>query len=67
MTTERPKQRRGFAAMDPQRQREIAQLGGQVAHQQGSAHKWNSEEARKAGRLGGLARKANHDRRKAQG
>ena len=41
---------RGFAAMDPQRQREIASLGGRAAHQSGHAHEFNSEEARAAGR-----------------
>jgi general stress protein YciG len=41
---------RGFAAMDPQRQREIASLGGRAAHQSGHAHEFTSEEARLAGR-----------------
>jgi general stress protein YciG len=41
---------RGFAAMDPQRQREIASLGGRAAHQSGHAHEFNTEEARAAGR-----------------
>jgi uncharacterized protein len=41
---------RGFAAMDPQRQREIASLGGRAAHQSGHAHEFTSEEARAAGR-----------------
>ena len=41
---------RGFAAMDPQRQREIASLGGRAAHQSGHAHEFTSEEARNAGR-----------------
>lgn len=41
---------RGFAAMDPQRQREIASLGGRAAHQSGHAHEFTSEEARVAGR-----------------
>ena len=41
---------RGFAAMDPQRQREIASLGGRAAHQSGHAHEFSSEEARAAGR-----------------
>ena len=41
---------RGFAAMDPQRQREIASLGGRAAHQSGHAHEFTSEEAREAGR-----------------
>lgn len=56
----------GFAAMDPQLQREIASLGGRTAHQQGRAHRFTTEEAKEAGRLGGLARKANSDARKAQ-
>lgn len=42
--------RRGFAAMDPQRQREIASLGGRAAHQSGHAHEFTTEEARAAGK-----------------
>ncbi len=42
--------RRGFAAMDPSRQKEIASLGGKAAHQSGHAHEFNSDEARAAGR-----------------
>lgn len=45
--------RRGFASMDPQKQRSIASEGGRAAHRQGVAHEWNSEEAREAGRKGG--------------
>lgn len=45
--------RRGFAAMDPEMQREIARRGGRAAHAVGTAHKWTSEEAREAGRKGG--------------
>ena len=45
--------RRGFAAMDPAKQREIASKGGRAAHQKGTAHEWTSEEARSAGRKGG--------------
>lgn len=41
---------RGFAAMDPQKQREIASLGGRAAHQSGHAHEFTPEEARAAGR-----------------
>ena len=41
---------RGFAAMDPQRQREIASLGGRAAHQSGHAHEFTSDEARAAGK-----------------
>jgi general stress protein YciG len=46
----RQKSLRGFAAMDPQRQREIASLGGRAAHQSGHAHEFTSEEARAAGK-----------------
>ncbi|MCU7548915.1 KGG domain-containing protein [Chitinophagaceae bacterium LB-8] len=45
--------RRGFASMDPQKQRSIASEGGRAAHRQGVAHEWNSDEAREAGRKGG--------------
>ena len=44
------KTKRGFASMSPERQRQIASLGGKVAHQQGVAHEWNKDEARQAGR-----------------
>lgn len=46
---------RGFASMDPDKQREIASKGGKAAHQSGHAHQWNSEQAREAGRKGGQA------------
>lgn len=49
------KSERGFAAMDPQRQREIASEGGKAAHQSGKAHQFTSEEASEAGRKGGQA------------
>lgn len=41
---------RGFASMDPERQREIASQGGKAAHESGHAHEFTSEEAREAGR-----------------
>ena len=44
---------RGFALMDPDRQREIARKGGKAAHEKGTAHQFTSEEARDAGRKGG--------------
>jgi general stress protein YciG len=47
---------RGFASMDPARQRAIAAEGGRAAHAQGVAHEFDSEEAREAGRKGGQAR-----------
>jgi len=40
---------RGFAGMDPERQREIAAEGGRAAHASGNAHEFNSREAREAG------------------
>ncbi len=50
--------------MDRTKQREIASKGGKAAHQKGTAHEWTSEEARDAGRKGGLA---SHKRRREQG
>jgi general stress protein YciG len=47
---------RGFASMDPEKQRSIAAQGGRAAHAQGVAHEFDSEEARAAGRKGGQAR-----------
>ena len=55
------KEDRGFASMDRVKQREIASKGGKAAHQKGTAHEWTSEEAREAGRKGGMA---SHRRRK---
>lgn len=46
---------RGFASMDPERQREIASQGGKAAHQKGTAHEFTPEEARVAGSKGGKA------------
>nr|WP_314542900.1 KGG domain-containing protein [uncultured Massilia sp.] len=42
---------RGFASMDPQKQREIASEGGRAAHASGNAHEFDSEEARRAGSM----------------
>lgn len=41
--------------MDRSKQKEIASKGGKAAHQKGTAHEWTSDEAREAGRKGGLA------------
>jgi hypothetical protein len=49
--------------MDRVKQREIASKGGKAAHQKGTAHEWTSEEARDAGRKGGIA---SHQRRREQ-
>ena len=57
------KEDRGFASMDRGKQREIASKGGKAAHQKGTAHEWTSEEAREAGRKGGMA---SHRRKQEQ-
>jgi general stress protein YciG len=57
------KEDRGFASMDRAKQREIASKGGKAAHLKGTAHEWTSEEARDAGRKGGIA---SHRRRREQ-
>ncbi len=57
------KEDRGFASMDRAKKREIASKGGKAAHQKGTAHEWTSEEARDAGRKGGIA---SHQRRREQ-
>jgi len=51
----RPTRLRGFASMDPLKQKEIASKGGQAAHLSGRAHEFDSREASEAGRKGGLA------------
>ena len=50
---EQQKERRGFASMSPEKQREIASKGGRAAHEKGTAHEWTTDEARTAGRKGG--------------
>lgn len=45
---------RGFASMSREKQQVIASKGGKMAHQKGVAHEWTSEEAREAGRKGGV-------------
>lgn len=58
----RRKERRGFASMSPEKQREIASKGGRAAHMKGTAHEWTSEEARAAGRKGGRASRGGRGR-----
>ena len=45
-----PKKRRGFAALSPERRREIASQGGRTAQERGTTHRWTAEEASAAGR-----------------
>jgi general stress protein YciG len=55
MTKSEGKQRRGFASMSSEKQREIASKGGRAAHVKGTAHEWTPDEARSAGRKGAQA------------
>jgi general stress protein YciG len=52
--------------MDPEKQRAIARKGGRAAHEKGTAHEWTSEEARRAGRKGGLMSHQRRRERKTQ-
>lgn len=49
--------KKGFACISPERRKEIAAMGGKAAHIKGTAHQFSSEEAKEAGRKGGLASK----------
>jgi general stress protein YciG len=63
-----PRRGRGFAGMDAERQRQISAEGGRAAHRKGTAHEFDSEEAREAGRKGGQASGGSRRRRSgAQG
>jgi hypothetical protein len=44
----KPKSKRGFASISPERRREIASMGGKSAHAKGTAHKYTSETGRAA-------------------
>ncbi len=58
---------RGFASMDRNKQREIASKGGRAAHQKGTAHEFDSSEARAAGRKGGVTVSRNREHMAAIG
>lgn len=51
------KGKQGFASMNAEKQKAIASRGGKAAQKNGKAHRFNSEEARKAGKIGGRSRK----------
>jgi uncharacterized protein len=55
MSEDREKKKRGFAALSPERRREISSLGGIKAHEAGKGHEFTSEEAKAAGAKGGAA------------
>lgn len=54
VVSEKPKRKVGFAAMTPEKQREICSKGGKAAHEKGKAHEFTAEEARAAGKKGGF-------------
>lgn len=49
-----PKQKRGFAVLDPTKHRDLSSKGAKAAHAKGAAHRFSSEQAKAAGRKGGL-------------
>lgn len=63
----RGRSNRGFASMDREKQREIASKGGRAAHQKGTAHEFDSGEARAAGRKGGMTVSRNREHMAAIG
>jgi general stress protein YciG len=63
----RSRSNRGFASMDRSKQREIASKGGRAAHQKGTAHEFDSSEARAAGRKGGVTVSKNREHMAAIG
>src|SRR6476660_3736499 len=63
----RTRSNRGFAAMDRDKQKEIASKGGKAAHAKGTAHEFDSSEAREAGRKGGVAVSRNREHMAAIG
>jgi general stress protein YciG len=56
-----PKQQRGFAVIGEERRREISSSGGRASHAQGTGHEFDPDEAREAGRKGGLATSRNRE------
>jgi len=53
------KKKRGLAAMDPERRKAIARMGGKAAHSLGVAHQFTSDEARSAAEIGHINRRRN--------
>jgi general stress protein YciG len=53
MVTKVAPRKQGFAAMGPEKRKEVARRGGQTAHRLGKAHRFTPEEAREAGKKGG--------------
>ena len=51
--TSSAKKRQGFACLSAEVRKAISSKGGKAAHAMGKAHCFTSEEAQKAGRIGG--------------
>jgi len=54
MATKSNTKKRGFASMNEEKRKEIASRGGKASHAKGTAHEFTPEEAKEAGRKGGL-------------
>ncbi len=52
--SESEKPKKGFARLTPEERRAVSSKGGKAVHAAGTAHEWTKEEARIAGRKGGL-------------
>ncbi len=48
---------RGFAAMTPEKRREIAKSGGQAVHRQGKGHEFDSVTGKAAGLKSGQTKR----------
>lgn len=55
---DKKKSRKGFASMKPEVRKKIASMGGKASHERGTAHEFTPDEAKKAGRKGGLANRS---------
>lgn len=58
------KHKGGFNYMSKTMRQRISSMGGRAAHEKKTAHEWTSEEARIAGKKGGLSRGRNRRNKK---
>ena len=47
---------RGFAALSPEKRKEVAAKGGRAAHEKGTAHRWSPTDAKGAQQKGAKVR-----------
>ena len=66
-SSSRTRSNRGFASVDRGKEKRIASKGGKAAHAKGTAHEFDSGEAREAGRKGGMAVSRNREHMAAIG